>query len=322
MRHTRQAPIELALARPVRTLADAQALPGGTAWEPKWDGMRVLALADGAATALRSRHGEDLTLAFPEVVAAVAAHVPAGSVLDGELVVRRSGRIDFGALQHRIATRRAAGYAARHAPAEYLVFDLLARDHVDLREQPLLDRRRSLTELAASWPGALSLSPLTADADVAARWFRDLAGTGADGLVAKGLDQPYRGGARDWLKVKHRSAVDLVATAVTGPLDQPDALLLALPVGGELVPVGRSRSVGAVAALALARVLRPVSGGGAAVRPGSTVAAAIAPLVVEVSADVHWSRGALARPAQFLRARPELHPDEVDPEPAGWRPGA
>jgi ATP-dependent DNA ligase len=321
VRHAREEPVEPALARPVRSIADTQGLPGGTAWEPKWDGMRVLALADGAATALRSRHGEDLTLAFPEVVAAVAAHVPAGTVLDGELVVRRDGRLDFGALQHRLATRRTAGYAARHAPAEYLAFDLLLREHVDRRDQPLLERRRALAELAERWPAALSLSPLTADVDVAAGWFRDLAGTGADGLVAKGLDQPYRGGARDWLKVKHRSAVDLVATAVTGPVDQPDALLLALPVGGELVPVGRSRAVGAVAALALARVLTPAAGRGATADPGSTVATAIAPLVVEVSADVRWSRGALAGPAQFLRARPELHPDEVDPEPAG-RPGA
>lgn len=319
MRHTREAPIELALARPVRTVADAQGMPGGTAWEPKWDGMRVLALADGAATALRSRHGEDLTLAFPEVVAAVAAHVPAGTVLDGELVVRQGGRLDFGALQHRLATRRTATYAARRAPAEYLAFDLLLREHVDQRERPLLERRRALAELATSWPAALSLSPLTADVDVAAGWFRDLAGTGADGLVAKGLDQPYRGGARDWLKVKHRSAVDLVATAVTGPVDQPDALLLALPAGGELVPVGRSRSVGAVAAIGLARVLTPVVGSGASTEPGRAVATAIAPLVVEVSADLRWSRGGLAGPAQFLRARPELHPDEVDPQPAGRR---
>ncbi|HYQ76405.1 ATP-dependent DNA ligase [Cellulomonas sp.] len=317
MRHTRDEPVELALARPVRTIAEAQELPGGTAWEPKWDGMRVLALADGAATALRSRHGEDVTLAFPEVVAAVAAHVPAGTVLDGELAVRRSGRLDFAALQHRLATRRTAGYAAEHAPAEYLAFDLLRREHVDLRERPFLERRMALEELAGPWAAPLTLSPVTGDVEVAAGWFRDLAGTGVDGLVAKGLDQPYRGGARDWLKVKHRSVVDLVATAVTGPVEQPDALLLALPVDGTLVPVGRSRPVGPVAGIALGRVLAPSARTAATAGPASTVATEIAPLVVEVSADVRWSRGALVGPAQFLRARPELHPTEVHPEPAG-----
>jgi ATP-dependent DNA ligase len=313
VRHTRDDRVELALARPVRSLADAEHLPGGTAWEPKWDGMRVLALADGPATALRSRHGEDVTLAFPEVVAAVARHVPEGTVLDGELVVRRGGRLDFPALQDRLASRGPVGDAA----AGYLAFDLLRREHVDLRERPFVERRMALEELAGPWGPPLSLSPLTGDAEIAAGWFRDLAGTGVDGLVAKGLDQPYRGGARDWCKVKHRSVVDLVATAVTGPVHQPDALLLALPVDGELVPVGRSRPVGAVAGIALGRVVAPVSGPGDAGGPASSVATAIAPLVVEVSAGVRWSRGSLAAPAQFLRARPELHPAEVDPEPAG-----
>ncbi|GIG36929.1 ATP-dependent DNA ligase [Cellulomonas pakistanensis] len=309
MRHTRDDRVELALARPVRGLAEAQHLPGGTAWEPKWDGMRVLALADGPATALRSRHGEDVTRAFPEVVAAIAGSVPAGTVLDGELAVRRSGRLDLAALQDRLAARGPA------APAEYLAFDLLRREHVDVRELPFLERRMALEELAGPWTAPLVLSPVTGDVEVAARWFRDLAGTGVDGLVAKGLDQPYRGGARDWCKVKHRSVVDLVATAVTGPVEQPEALLLALPVGDELVPVGRSRPVGAVAGLALGRVLAPASPPDIPPGPASTVATAIAPLVVEVSADVRWSRGALVGPAQFLRARPELHPTEVDPEP-------
>lgn len=311
MRHTRDDRVELALARPVRAIAEAQDLPGGTAWEPKWDGMRVLALADGTATALRSRHGEDITLAFPEVVQGVACGVPAGTVLDGELVVRRRGRVDFAALQDRLAARG----PAVDGPAEYLAFDLLRREHVDLRERPFLERRMALEELAGAWEPPLALSPLTGDVDVAARWFRDLAGTGVDGLVAKGLDQPYRGGVRDWCKVKHRSVVDLVATAVTGPVAQPDALLLALPAGGELVPVGRSRPVGWVAGLALGRVLVPASEPAATWGPASTVATGIAPLVVEVSADVRWSGGALVGPAHFLRARPELHPSEVDPDP-------
>lgn len=300
----------LALARPVAGLHETVGLPGGTAWEPKWDGMRLLALADGPRTLLRSRHGDDLTLDFPEVTGAVAAQVPPGTVLDGELVVRRSGRVDFGALQRRAAAARPAAFAAQ-LPAEFVVFDVIQREHVDLRPQPLIERRIALEELAAGWAGALSTSPLTGDVDLAARWFRDLAGLGVDGLVAKGLDQPYRPGTRDWRKVKHRSVVDLVATAVTGSAVQPGALLLALPVDGELVPVGRSGSLGLAAGLALGRQITPLGPPGGA---PSAIATRIAPLVVEVSADVPWAGGALARPAQFLRARPELHPVEVEPD--------
>jgi len=300
-------PSGLALARPVHDLADTLDLPGGTAWEPKWDGMRLLALADGPHTLLRSRHGADLTVDFPEVAAAVARHVPPGTVLDGELVVQRAGRVDFGALQRRATAADPAAHAA-HLPAGFVVFDLIQREHVDLRPQPFIERRIALEEVAAGWVEPLSTSPLTGDADLAARWFRDFAGLGVDGLVAKGLDQPYRPGTRDWRKVKHRSVLDLVATAVTGSALQPGAVLLALPVDGELVPVGRSRSLGPAAGLALGRQITPLGPPGGA---RSAIATRIAPLVVEISADVPWSGGALARPAQYLRARPELHPVEV-----------
>lgn len=312
MPRTPEDPSGLALARVAHDLRDTVGLPGGTAWEPKWDGMRLLALADGPATVLRSRHGADLTAAFPEIAAAVAHRVPAGSVLDGELVVRRGGRADFGALQRRVSAARPADLAAE-LPAAYVVFDLVQREHADLRPLPFIERRMALEEVAAGWTGPLSTSPLTGDVDVAARWFRDLAGAGVDGLVAKGLDQPYRPGTRDWRKVKHRSVVDLVATAVTGSAAQPGALLLALPVGGELVPVGRSQSLGLAAGLALGRQITPLAPPGGV---PSAIATRIAPLVVEVSADVPWADGALARPVQFLRARPELHPVEVEPVPA------
>lgn len=305
MPRTPEDPSGLALARLVHGLADTADLPGGTAWEPKWDGMRLLALADGPRTLLRSRHGADLTWDFPEVTQAVAAQVPAGTVLDGELVVRRSGRVDFGALQRR-AGAADPGALAAHLPAGFVVFDLIQREHVDLRPQPFIERRIALEEIAAGWAEPLSTSPLTGDVDLAARWFRDLAGLGVDGLVAKGLEQPYRPGTRDWRKVKHRTAVDLVATAVTGSAAQPGALLLALPVDGELVPVGRSASIGLSAGIALGRQIVPLGSA-----PSSAIATRIAPLVVEVSADVPWADGVLARPAQFLRARPELHPVEV-----------
>jgi ATP-dependent DNA ligase len=302
-------PLELALARPVPSIAHAAGLPGGTAWEPKWDGVRAVAVADGPATTLLARHHGDVTLAFPEVVAAVAAQVPPGSVLDGELVVRRDGAVDFEAVQRRLGARRAApDRGATPTRAGYVAFDLLRDARTDARERRFADRRVALERLAHGWAAPLELCPLTGDADLAARWFRDLAGTGVDGLVAKGLDQPYRGGVRDWCKVKHRSVLDLVVTAVTGPVHEPSALLLALPREGELVPVGRSRPLGVVAATALARHLVPAEAGAGR---ASGVATPVSPLVVEVSAGVGWSRGLLTGPAHYLRARPELDPTEV-----------
>ena len=69
-------------------------------------------------------------------------------MLDGEVVIWRAGRLDFGALQDRVRSGpvRARGLALE-LPAAYVVFDLLAVDGTDLRGQPYTERRRVLEEL-------------------------------------------------------------------------------------------------------------------------------------------------------------------------------
>ena len=64
------------------------------------------------------------------------------------------------------------------------------------------------------------------------------AGVGIEGIVAKGLDQRYRGGSRDWLKYRHRDSVDVIVGAVTGSADRPERLVLGLFHDDELHIVG------------------------------------------------------------------------------------
>jgi ATP-dependent DNA ligase len=63
---------------------------------------RCLAFRTAEGVLLQSRQQRPLTRYFPEVAAALAAQPAPGSVLDGELVVYRTGRLDFTALQRRI----------------------------------------------------------------------------------------------------------------------------------------------------------------------------------------------------------------------------
>src|SRR5476649_747129 len=68
------------LAKPSRTLPDE---PGSWAYEPKWDGFRVVVFVDGDTAELRSRNDKQLGRYFPEL-----AFAPGRYVLDGEIVVR------------------------------------------------------------------------------------------------------------------------------------------------------------------------------------------------------------------------------------------
>src|SRR5690349_591679 len=83
-------------------------LPANAAGEPKWDGYRAQLARRGDSVLLRSRHGTDMTQAFPEIRAAALAQLPEQTGLDGELVVWESGRLAFERLQQRLA-RRSAG---------------------------------------------------------------------------------------------------------------------------------------------------------------------------------------------------------------------
>lgn len=111
----------------------------------------------------QSRTGKDFTAKFPDVQAALAAQVPIGCVLDGELVVWTGERLDSDALQQRMVNT-AATVRRRLAPAQpasFVAFDVLAVDSIDVRPMRWTARRTRLESLAEGWAAPLQLSPVT-----------------------------------------------------------------------------------------------------------------------------------------------------------------
>lgn len=58
-------------------------LPGNLTYEPKWNGYRFICIRDDNGATLWSRQGKDRH--FPHLVAAIAAAVPPGCVIDGDV---------------------------------------------------------------------------------------------------------------------------------------------------------------------------------------------------------------------------------------------
>ena len=236
-------PIEPMLAAPLgSTLPDDP----GLSFEPKWDGFRCLVFRTGDAVVLQGRGRSkspdevvDLAYAFPEIVASVLEQVPAGTVLDGEIVVPHDGRLDFGRLSERLRPRSEAGSGnidrlATQQPASLLLFDVLWSGH-DLMAEPFAARRAALVDLAADWRPPLLLTPNTTDRTVAESWFVGYESAGVDGLIVKALDAPYLPGKRTQGKVKHQRTADVVvagwrAYTKPGPDGEPivGSLLLGL----------------------------------------------------------------------------------------------
>jgi ATP-dependent DNA ligase len=77
-------------------------------------------------------------------------------------------------------------------PACFVVFDLLARQGVDLRTRPYHKRRRALEKLLdRHLPDRVVLMPMTTDLAAAHLWMVDHCAAGIEGVVAKRLDQAY-----------------------------------------------------------------------------------------------------------------------------------
>jgi ATP-dependent DNA ligase len=220
-------PVPVALAKAEATIPGPARLTGGSVYEPKWDGYRlVIVVSDVGDVALWSRQRKDLTNRFPDVATVAATNLPNGTVVDGEVVMWNGDRLDFDLLQQRLVTPPAkAAQLRRDHPASYVAFDLLAVDGADLRRQPWASRRRQLETVTTSWMPPLHLTPATSDVEEALMWFDELRPMGVEGLVVKGENSTYRPGKSDWLKVKNRQTTEVIVGAVIGRLEAPQAVV-------------------------------------------------------------------------------------------------
>lgn len=241
---------------------------GDFLYEPKWDGFRCLIFRLAERVVLQSRGLEDLSYAFPEVVAA-AAELPPGTVLDGELAVIRDGRVDFAALSTRLRPRSETGghiaALAAQSPAAFVGFDAVAEPGLDLRSASARQRRAHLSRLIAHMPDA-RLTPSTEDADTARAWLPRLLDAGLDGLIAKPAEDPYQPGVRALWKVKPEYTADVVVAGWRphkNPAPDGSAQVGSLVLGlfdedGNLHHVGSASSFSAAARGELTAVLDPL----------------------------------------------------------------
>jgi DNA ligase 1 len=174
--------------------------------EWKWDGVRVQAVRghhqDGTSvTRLYSRTGEDVSGAFPDLIAALDGAGFGDVTLDGELLVVRDGLVQpFSVLQQRLNRKTVSAKLIAEFPLHIRAYDLLAEGEKDLRPLTFDERRSRLEALIAKHAGvAISLSPLIAfdswDALAAARANPTGADAGAiEGVMLKRRDAIYVGG--------------------------------------------------------------------------------------------------------------------------------
>jgi DNA ligase 1 len=181
--------------------------------EWKWDGIRSQLIRREGQTFLWSRGEELVTERYPEI-AAVGDLLPAGTVIDGEILPWQDDRpLPFAQLQRRIGRKAVTRAILAQVPVIVMAYDLLEHQGVDVRSWSLENRRATLAELVetvltqcAPMVPRLRLSPIV-DApswtELTNAWTasRDVL---AEGLMLKGCNSSYGVGRRrgDWWKWK------------------------------------------------------------------------------------------------------------------------
>jgi bifunctional non-homologous end joining protein LigD len=232
------------------TLAREMPMEGEWTFEPKYDGIRVLAFIAPGAARLVTRNAKDKTKQFPEIVAELQK-LPGLSrkplVLDGEIVALLDGEPGrFQHLQGRMHLENAHSIArlAKEQPAAFVAFDLLLDGEDALLNESWEVRRAALEKrLGKKELEHVRLTPSTTDGDAMLRLATE---QGWEGVIAKETASRYTPGkrSRSWLKLKLEKQQEFVVGGFTEPRKSRKhigALLLGYySDDGELVYVGHT----------------------------------------------------------------------------------
>src|SRR5580704_3742477 len=176
-------------------------------FETKWDGFRLIAETRGDGVTLWSRNGIDATAKYAVLLPALR-RIEGSCVIDGELcALDAHGRSRFQLLQNALN---------KDARLLYVVFDALFAGGKDIREKPLLERKKILKAL-------LPRDPLLRYSDhveeFGTRAFAKAQRAHEEGVIAKRAAGLYYSGkrTREWLKFKAVHEQEVVIVGYTKP---------------------------------------------------------------------------------------------------------
>ena len=319
-------------------------LPTGTGWtfEPKYDGMRVIAEVSSRTVRLVTRNGRDKSTQFPELILALRALAQRAGrslLLDGEVVARKRRRrrrttaasgatpaegSEFQELQARMHLTDADEIVrlAVESPTSLVAFDMLRDGRSGLVEKPWSERRARLEALFEDSGDPDDATLLLSDTSprgstMLARARR----AGWEGIIAKRTDARYRPGVRAdaWLKLKLLYRAEFVVGGFTEPRNSRQhigALLLgAFDKRGAFVYVGHTGGgftrdgLAAMSAL-LAKGTRRTAPFAVVPRTNERAHWVTPSVVVEVK-FAEWTKDRLLRQPIFLGVRDDKRARDV-----------
>lgn len=202
-------PLRSMLATKAESIEDALSNYKELICESKIDGFRAQLHVDKKECRLYSRNLEDVTHAFPEILASLPDHLKkelAPSIFDGEVVALVEGKpVFFQDLLTRIQRKRDIHASVESTPCYYYVFDILLYQKKSLLNAPLKERKELLNSLIPDLTNIIKMEyyELQNVVDIQNQLQKAIQ-NGSEGLMLKDPTSDYQAGKRGkgWLKLK------------------------------------------------------------------------------------------------------------------------
>lgn len=213
------------------TLVDEPFDQKGWIFEIKWDGYRAFAKKNGSVE-LISRGKQSFNKRFPSILQELET-LRSSFIIDGEIVILdQKGKSNFQMLQNYYKKKTGIPY--------FYVFDILELNGKDLRDLPLIQRKKILKKIL------VNLEHVRYSRHILTRgraFFKLAEKKGLEGIIAKKGDSPYQfARTRDWLKIKVKRRQEVVIGGFTEPKGAREkfgALLIGVYKKGKLIYAGR-----------------------------------------------------------------------------------
>src|SRR5262249_11960812 len=147
---------------------------------------------------LLSRNRKLLNENYPELIQPLIKQPARSYITDGEIVAFKGDVTSFSQLQRRMQVRDAEQARSVGVVVFYYLFDLLYPDGYDLRDVPLIYRKRLLKEVFEFRNPLRYTNHRERDGET---FFRQACGRGLEGAIGKRESSAYESRrSRDWLK--------------------------------------------------------------------------------------------------------------------------
>lgn len=298
-------------------------------FEPKLDGIRIIATGEEGRVRMWTRGDNDCASRFPALADQLSRLPFRTWAVDGELLrTGADGRTNFTDLMTRFLNQGYAPWVEDGPPIEFCAFDVLHLDGWDLTGCTLADRLKVLRSLGFRSRNFRLIDTFPQHGKVV---YQHCVTHGFEGVVAKKLNSKYKPGVRDasWQKVKHQQSGEFIvggfARGEGGRSATFGSLLL-----GQKQPDGSYLYVGSVGTGFDDQALASIKGllkdlavkespfsNAVDDKPLADVTFVKPLLWLEVKYQEIGSAGHLRFPV-FLRVRPDLAmpPSDMVPEPA------